>query len=69
MGRPTEPTAFPSVHGHQLYPGLTKRELFALITMQGLIASPLKRTNDTEAIAKDAILLGDELLSQLNKPA
>jgi len=50
------------------YEGLTKREYFAVMAMQGLLSADAKygnRTDDRESLAKDAIAHADELLKQL----
>lgn len=49
--------------------GLTKREYFAALAMQGLIAGrwacPDNVPNDVNTIVKEAIIHADELLKQL----
>ncbi len=58
--------AFPIVNdGHIQYDGLTKREYFAAMAMQGLIASNDK-INFDEA-ADFAVEHADELIARLNK--
>lgn len=55
--------------------GLTKREYFAAMAMQGLCSTfeVIEQYSvngghlDTEAIAKDSVSLGDALLEQLNQ--
>lgn len=44
--------------------GLTKRELFAAMAMQGIISSPQFAVAE---IATDAVRLADELIEALNK--
>lgn len=48
-------------------PGLTKRELFAAVALQGLIASPNKTDNHCKLIAQDACKLADALLAELER--
>lgn len=50
-------------------PGLTKREHFAGLAMQGFIANSDKRMADQsfDVIAKTALLLADSLLEELEK--
>jgi len=49
----------------EIYPGLNKREYFAIMAMQGLIANNPERTH--LATACDAIMYADELLRQLEE--
>lgn len=44
---------------------LTKRELFAALAMQGMLATNGKRISD---MAEFAVVCADELLKELNKP-
>lgn len=44
--------------------GLTKREYFAGLAMQGLVASDLT----FEAIAQDSVKMADAILAELDKP-
>jgi len=46
--------------------GLTKREYFAGLAMQGLLANPNKTSNPIQ-ISLDAVMYADELLKQLEK--
>lgn len=46
------------------YPGLTKREMFAMVAMQGILANR-ERDLDYETAAKHAVRYADELLKQL----
>jgi len=55
--------------GFMQFHGLTKREYFAGLAMQGLLASNAiykGRTDNREALAIDAIAFADELLKQLD---
>jgi hypothetical protein len=52
--------------GTQFCSSLTKRELFAAITMSGLLASPDGSESDPEALAQVAIRITDALISELN---
>lgn len=50
--------------------GLTKREYFAAMAMQGLLSADARykgRTDNRESLAKDAIAQADELLKQLDQ--
>lgn len=55
--------------------GLTKREMFAMAAMQGMLSHPdVKHTNDDEeheniahAVAANAVLMADALLSKLEQ--
>lgn len=49
------------------HPGLTKRELFAAMAMQGMLANPAFRT-DQDKIAEWAVTDSDALIIALNKP-
>jgi len=42
--------------------GLTKREMFAMAAMQGILANS---SNSMSYAARDAVLMADELLSEL----
>lgn len=56
------------------YQGLTKREYFAAMVMQGLIANPTtvnaveKGDAFVDMVAKTSIKIADELLNQLSTP-
>ena len=66
----TEPNdvAYPVVMPNgELYPGLTKREYFAGLAMQGNISASRDWTYTQEAEA--AILSADALIAELNKEA
>lgn len=56
--------AFPSLdaQGYLLESGLTKRELFAAMALQGLLANPATNGKRDE-IAFDAVMYADELTS------
>ena len=67
--------AFPIPHfarpdGHVDYgfSGLTKRELFAAIAMQGILANPDCNAKTYEAYAVDGVRYADALLAELAKP-
>lgn len=47
--------------------GLTKREHFASMAMQGLLSGNLT-TNDAEEIATSALQIADTLIEKLNQP-
>lgn len=66
MTNPDE-IAFPVViPSNELYPGLTKRELFAAMAMQGLCSQESKCYFDG-AIAAYAVEYADALIAELNK--
>lgn len=46
--------------------GLTKREHFAVIAMQGLLSNP-NNSNSVEEITKKAVIYSDAILKQLDK--
>jgi len=48
--------------------GLTKREYFAAMAMQGMLANS-SYTDSIEGIAKAAVAYSDALLAELDKPA
>jgi hypothetical protein len=43
--------------------GLTKREYFAAMAMQGLLSNP-----NTSFETRDAVIIADALIAELNKP-
>lgn len=47
--------------------GITKREYFAAMAMQGLVIWDQSQNNTNEWIAKEAVALADALLVQLDK--
>lgn len=62
MNKIHELAAYPT--SHELYGGLTKRELFAAMAMQGILA----RTEATKSgICRDAVRLADALLAELSE--
>jgi hypothetical protein len=50
--------------------GLTKREYFAVIALQGLLSNPnyFTLTTRIEIVASDAVTLADALFAELSKP-
>lgn len=46
--------------------GLTKREYFAAMAMQGMLPHPELLIVD-EGVAKDAVMMADALIAELNK--
>jgi hypothetical protein len=70
----SEQAAFPLVYDGPnansfCHDGLTKREYFAAMAMQGLLSADARynnRTDDRKSLAKDAIAFADELLKQLD---
>jgi hypothetical protein len=62
--------AFACVDSQKQYlqEGLTKREYFTGLAMQGILASGRRYTDrQIDVIAKDSVKLADELLKQLDK--
>ena len=47
--------------------GLTKREYFAAMAMQGILANKSARKKTTEMIIESSVRLSDALLNELNK--
>ena len=65
---PAHPTEYRSQDGTpDMIPGLTKREYFAAMAMQGLLGNNIVKDLDLakEMIAADALVYADELLKQL----
>lgn len=59
--------AFPRMFGNDApKDGLTKREYFAAVALQGLLACP-NNVNMAQDIAKGAIIMADQLIIELNK--
>lgn len=59
----------PATDHHNIQPGLTKRELFAAMAMQGLCAADSGFEEQATQIAEWAVFQADALLAQLAKPA
>jgi len=60
----------PSTHQHGIerqFSGLTKRELFAAMAMQGLMGLPIEMSH--EMVASSAVTQADALLAELAKKA
>ena len=49
------------------YYGLTKRELFAALAMQGMLGCALDRGAADDSIADKAVKIADALINELNK--
>jgi len=47
--------------------GLTKRELFAMMAMQGILSDSGRSARRHDEWAKDAVRLADELIKELEK--
>lgn len=56
--------AFAAMNEQDIFYGLTKREYFAAMAMQGLMSNSRVIVNDIDNI-KQCILIADELLKQL----
>lgn len=63
--------AFPSLdsQGYLLESGLTKRELFAALVLQGLLANPNRMEFPQDPYAVQAVYFADRLIEQLNQGA
>lgn len=60
-------SAFACANDTHLQYGLTKREYFAGLAMQGLVSIVrLQHLSDYEEVSKASIILADELIKQLN---
>ena len=66
MTNPNEPVYPIQDCNLQFIPGLTKREYFAAMSMQGLCADP-QRSGKHEHYAEDAVRFADALIEALNK--
>ena len=72
--KPNEP-AFACVSNNFIQEGLTKREYFAAIAMQGLLTRVPKRENyqvdlgilESQRIAAESVIMADKLIEELNK--
>lgn len=62
----TDPNESAFCNGYE-DPGLTKREHFAGLAMQGLVAGD-DGTSTAECFASDAVKIADYLIAELNKP-
>jgi len=66
MTNPNE-NAFPEVPGG--FTGLTKREYFAAMAMQGVMTGPdYKHVDSASKVAEWAVAQADALINELNKP-
>jgi hypothetical protein len=63
--------AFPHIEqrdGYNVYhPGLTKREYFAALTMQGLLACPAEGEICEAGMSRLAVSIADSLIAELAK--
>lgn len=60
--------AFPRMFGNDApKDGLSKREYFAAVALQGLLAYPNNGESDAETLAKCAVIAADQLIIELNK--
>jgi|LakMenEpi03Aug12_release.lakeMendotaPanAssembly.Ray.scaffolds.fasta_scaffold3148771_1 hypothetical protein len=61
--------AFPLIsdEGYVINAGLTKREYFALMAMQGIIANKSAHKKTIEMITESAVRLSDDLIEKLGK--
>lgn len=64
-GRP----AFQPSNGDTRRFGLTKREYFAAMAMQGMLAGPMQKDTSLSAYAEQAVNLSDALLRALSAPS
>jgi hypothetical protein len=59
--------AFPRMFGNDApQDGLSKREYFAAVAMQGVLSHLTTRVN-TEEVARAAVAMADQLIIELNK--
>lgn len=59
---------FPIVQGAEIHTtGLTKRELFAAMAMQGILANPERIGGKDQELAQYSVMLADALIEELNK--
>lgn len=58
---------YPQVYPQNREPGISKRELFAAMAMQGLFSSEMFMNMTPAAHAKEAVLIADALLAELAK--
>lgn len=58
--------AFPFDRNKTIVAGLTKREYFAAMALQGMVASHLGGTWET--LAKVSVIAADALIKELNEP-
>jgi hypothetical protein len=65
--KPGEWPAFPESGRSGSISGLTKREYFAGLAMQGILAHQTFGENDRKWIAGEALLQADALLAELNR--
>jgi len=64
---PNDPAMAGNEYDHgQFNPGLTKREYFAAMAMQGIIAKPATLTTN-EKFAAAAVSMADALIAALNE--
>ena len=70
----TKEQADDGIHAYIVRAGLTKREYFAAMAMQGIISGMQTRAVDSaaqrkewEGIARSAVLWADALIAELNK--
>ena len=69
MSDPVFPSHKPGYGGGEYHLGLTKRELFAAMAMQGQLTSAADCDDSScEGIAKWAVNYADALLAELAKP-
>jgi hypothetical protein len=59
--------AYPLAADHGLQEGLTKRELFAAMAMQGLIGTFDARQDTDRSLANASVIIADALIAALSK--
>jgi hypothetical protein len=57
--------AMPIENTNDFYPGLTKRELFAAMAMQGMMSNANCTFGDADRCASEATRIADALLAEL----
>ena len=59
--------AFPAGKEIHTESGLTKREIFAAMAMQGIISGDINKSSSIEGVSKVSCAFADALIAELNK--
>lgn len=62
-----QPYIHPDNDPGTFHAGLTKREYFSVLALQGLMANPNTCPDDIDMITEDAVAIADSLIKELNK--
>ncbi|MCW5597698.1 MAG: hypothetical protein KIT80_23605 [Chitinophagaceae bacterium] len=65
--KPAMPSTVESKDGVYIYLGLTKREYFAAMAMQGMLTNPANSSFSKEFLIQSAVEAADVLLEKLEK--